>query len=165
MIVNNRLELCNLENSDNVFIMELLNTDGWIHFIGDRNIHTLQDADKYIQKIKFNQNINYWVVKHKETKIPLGIVSFIKRDYLDHHDIGFAFLPQFSNQGFAFEAVNAVLEKLVQDDEHSTILATTIPENIKSITLLLKLGFIFEKQIENDGEKLGVYRKSFIVSI
>ena len=95
----------------------------------------------------------------------MGIVSFIKRDYLDHHDIGFAFLPQFSNQGFAFEAVNAVLEKLVQDDEHSTILATTIPENIKSITLLLKLGFIFEKQIENDGEKLSVYRKSFRVSI
>src|SRR5215218_4924840 len=93
-ITTERLVLETLRASDHGFILELVNTEGWLQFIGDRNIHSKDDAIRYIQKIDEAQNFTYWVVRTKETGAPpMGIVSFLKRDYLEHFDLGFAFLP------------------------------------------------------------------------
>ncbi len=35
----NRLTLRKLEEKDCSFILELLNTEGWLKFIGNRNVH------------------------------------------------------------------------------------------------------------------------------
>ncbi len=150
-----RLFLDRLHPDDAAFIFELLNTPDWLKFIGDRNIHSDEDARNYILKITADPNIIYWVVRSGEEKI--GMVSFIKRKYLDHHDIGFAFLPKFSKQGFAFEAADAVLKESLQDPDHRIILATTMTDNTNSIHLLEKLGFQFNQEIENEGVKLLLY--------
>ena len=152
-----RLTLRELTAADNQFIFELVNTPGWIKFIGDRNVKTSEDADNYIQKIISNPNISYRVATLPDNQTAVGIVTFIKRDYLDHPDIGFAFLPAYSKQGYAFEATKEVLNHLLNQQEHSTILATTIPENSSSIQLLKKLGLSFSKQITHEGELLHVY--------
>ena len=152
-----RLLLRAMNAGDTAFIFELLNTAGWIKFIGDRNIKTNKDADKYIQKIIGNPNINYRVATLQDSGTAIGLVTFIKRDYLDHPDIGFAFLPAYNKQGYAFEATKEVLNDLLNQPEHSTILATTIPENSSSIQLLKKLGFVFSKQITHEGELLQVF--------
>ncbi len=68
-----------------------------------------------------------------------------------------AFLPRFSNNGYAYEATMAVLKKLINELTPSHILATTIPENVSSIKLLKKIGLVFEKEIEVDQERLHVY--------
>ena len=152
-----RLLLRAMNAGDTVFIFELLNTAGWIKFIGDRNIKTSEDADNYIQKIISNPNISYRVVTLLDNQTTIGLVTFIKRDYLNHPDIGFAFLPSYNKQGYAFEATKEVLNDLLNQPEHSTILATTIPENSSSIQLLKKLGFVFSKQITHEGELLQVF--------
>ena len=90
-----RLYLESLTFHDNEFILELVNSKGWLKFIGDRNIKSLSDSSTYIQKILDNPNTIYWVVKIKNSKTNIGIITFIKRDYLEHHDIGFAFLPDY----------------------------------------------------------------------
>jgi RimJ/RimL family protein N-acetyltransferase len=155
-----RLLIEPLTENDSDFILELVNTDGWIRFIGNRNINTPADAVVYIQKIIGNPGITYWVVKLKESQLKAGVVTFIKRDYLDHSDIGFAFLPGFANNGYAFEASNTVLDSMVKNSGLSLVLATTIPENFYSIKLLKKLGFRFDKEIEVGNEKLHVYEVS-----
>ena len=152
-----RLFLRTLNAGDTAFIFELLNSAGWIKFIGDRNIKTSEDADKYIQKIITNPDINYRVVTLPDTETAIGLVTFIKRNYLNHPDIGFAFLTAYNKQGYAFEATKEVLNDLLSSGEHTTILATTIPENSSSIQLLKKLGFHFSKEITNDGEVLQVF--------
>jgi RimJ/RimL family protein N-acetyltransferase len=152
-----RLFLRELTAADNQFIFELVNTPGWLKFIGDRNIKTSEDADKYIQKIITNPDINYRVVTLQDTETSIGLVTFIKRNYLDHHDIGFAFLPAYSKQGYAFEASQEVLNDLLNSGEHATILATTIPENSSSIQLLKKLGFSFSKDINHEGLALQLF--------
>lgn len=153
---SSRLQLGPLSNNDGNFILDLLNSQGWLAFIGDRNIRNIEEAGQYIQKITYNPDVTYWVVRLKGQNTPIGIITFIKRDYLDHHDIGFAFLPEYSKQGFAYEAAKTVLNDLLLDDEHSIILATTVPENKSSIRLLEKLGFRMEKEIEAD-KKLLLY--------
>jgi [ribosomal protein S5]-alanine N-acetyltransferase len=152
-----RVFLRELNTNDNAFIFELLNTAGWIKFIGDRNIKTCEDADNYIQKIISNPAISYRVVILNDNPTPIGLVTFIKRDYLDHPDIGFAFLPAYNKQGYAFEASNEVLQDLLNTAQQQTILATTIPENASSVQLLKKLGFSFIKEITIDGELLHVF--------
>jgi [ribosomal protein S5]-alanine N-acetyltransferase len=152
-----RLLIQPLTINDNAFILELVNTDGWIKFIGNRNINSAADATAYIERIISNENITYWAVQLKGTTTLIGIITFIKRDYLEHHDIGFAFLPNFSNSGYAYEAAHTVLNGLTQNNNFTHILATTIPENISSIKLLKKLGLQFDKAIKVEEEALHVY--------
>jgi [ribosomal protein S5]-alanine N-acetyltransferase len=155
--VTERLSILPLTKNDGPFIFELVNSDGWLKFIGNRNVRSEAEAIAYIERILGNKNISYWVVKLKENKESIGIVTFIQRDNLDHPDIGFAFLPRFSHKGYAYEATNVVLNKLIEEKSLSHILATTIPENISSIKLLEKLGLRFEKEIEVDHQKLFLY--------
>ena len=152
-----RLFLRELNSDDNTFIFELLNTAGWKKFIGDRNIHTHEDAEQYIQKILSNADVSYRVVTLINGQTTVGIVTLIKRNYLEHHDIGFAFLPAYARQGYAFEASAAVLADLFKSNQHQTILATTLKENISSIQLLQKLGFSFSKEITNENDTLQLF--------
>lgn len=78
----------------------------------------------------------------------------MKRHYLDHFDIGFAFLPEFEGKGYAFEAADVVLAKVMQSNTDRTVVATSIPGNTKSIRLLKKLGFEFVKEIRKEGDDL-----------
>ena len=151
-----RLVLRQLNQDDTQFISILVNMPEWIRFIGDRNIHSKEDAEKYISKILADKNIKYWVVRLNEKNNPIGIITFIKRDYLDFPDIGFAFLGEYTKQGYAFEAATVVLQDAIKQS-HDCVLATTIRENSKSIRLLEKLGFRYDRQIEVNNETISVY--------
>jgi ribosomal-protein-alanine N-acetyltransferase len=155
-----RLSLSALTETDAGFILQLVNTEGWLAFIGDRNVHTEEDALVYVKKIIADPNYKYWVVRIKNTAEPIGTVSFIQRNYLDHPDIGYAFMPHFGKKGYALEAASAVMDHLVADPAISTILATVRPGNVNSIRLLEKLGLHFVKQIEVDGNEPLLYQYS-----
>jgi len=156
-IETERLNLAEVNFTHTSFIFELLNTPGWLAFIGERNVKSLEDASNYIQKIQESTIINYWVVSLKETGTALGIVSYVKRDYLEHWDIGFAFLPQYAKQGYAYEAAKRILKEVLKNPFSNYIVATVVKENIHSIKLLEKLGLTFQEEIERDGKLLLLY--------
>jgi [ribosomal protein S5]-alanine N-acetyltransferase len=155
--VTEHLQLDAIEESDSLFMFELLNTEGWIEFIGDRNVTSELQAKEYIRRLKASPSIEYFVVTIRSGGRPIGIVSFVKRDYLEAHDLGFAFLPEFAGRGFAFEAAYTILRAKVSQG-HRLILATTLPNNARSISLLLKLGFSFERHGDNGKDKIRIYR-------
>ena len=142
-ITTNRLELKSLDKKDSLFILELLNTEGWLNFIGDRNVNSEEEAIPYIQKIIDNQYVQYWVVQLEKNSI--GVISLIKRDHLEYFDIGFAFLPRFEGKGYAFESTIAVLNLIPKYLDSKHFLAITDSNNVKSIRLIEKLGFSFLK--------------------
>jgi ribosomal-protein-alanine N-acetyltransferase len=146
-----------LTPDDHEFIRALVNTDGWIRFIGDRNVHSEEAARTYIDKIISNPQIYYWVVRTKEEKTPAGVISFLKRDYLEHYDIGFAFLPEHNGKGYAYEAAKIILDKVGSQPGFHPVLASILPANERSLKLLLKLGLHFEKIITRDNEELHIY--------
>lgn len=152
-----RLFLEIVTKRDHAFILALVNSPGWIEFIGDRQVHTQKEAIEFITRIKSTKDLHYWVVRRKGDRVPLGIISFIKRDYLAHFDIGFAFLPQFAGNGYAYEAATALMHAMKLSPRHQTILATTNPSNEKSIALLSKLGFRFDKQMHVHSEASNIY--------
>jgi ribosomal-protein-alanine N-acetyltransferase len=159
-IDTDRLLIQPLSQKDNNFIFELLNTDGWIKYIGNRNIYSESDAIAYINKINDSQNITYWTIKLKNGDTPIGLVTLIKREHLDFRDIGFAFLPEFTKKGYAHEATKAILFNLVRYKAVENILAITLRENSASIKLIEKLGFKFKKTFNQDEDILNLYYAS-----
>ena len=85
-------------------------------------------------------------VELKTSGEPIGICGLIKRDTLPDVDLGFAFLPRFRGQGFAFEAASAVMEYGRKKFSLTRLVAITSPENDVSARLLMKLGFKFESK-------------------
>ena len=146
-----------LKVNDYNFILSIVNSKGWIENIGDRNIHSKDEAIEYINKILWTDNFIYWVVRTKKAKTPIGIISLIKRSYLEYFDIGFAFLPEYTHYGYAYEAAKAVLKMVSRLPAFKIILATTLFSNKSSIKLLIKLGFRFEKENETENQKMHIY--------
>ncbi len=155
-----RLWLRLIAEGDHVFARSLVNSKGWLEFIGDRHVHSEDDARSYIRKILATPDFYYWIIRVKRDQAPVGIVSFLKRSYLDYFDIGFALLPGFEGNGYAFEAAGAILADVLRGGEYSTVLATSLPGNSKSIRLLEKLGFAFDKQMQTEDIVLNLYKLS-----
>lgn len=161
-IITERLILDLLSKNDSKFIFELVNTDGWLKFIGNRHVNSEIEAKAYIQKILGTPNVTYWIAKLKEDQTAIGIVTFLKRDYLQYPDIGFAFLPAYTTKGYAYEATKAVLYKVIHQEQHLQIFAITNENNSSAIKLLKRLTLQFDKQIEVEDEILELYSVSTI---
>ena len=157
-ITTSRLVLQPIAVDDYAFVLQLVNSDGWIQFIGDRNVHSEEAAKAYIRKIQQTPNLIYWVARLNDNQTPVGIISYMKRVYLDNYDLGFAFLPQFQQQGLAFEAARGILDFVTNNIHEKTILATLLPENVRSIKLLEKLGFQFSGTVDVEKECLHIYQ-------
>ena len=145
-----------LENAP--FIKELLNTSGWLKYIGNRNIHSVKEAEIFIQNAIDDANAALWIVSRKDlAKTPIGMVTFINRAYLLYPDIGYALMPNATKIGFAYEAVKAMMASIQKLNLYPKINAITLPENERSVNLLTKLNFTFEKEIEVKDELLHLY--------
>ena len=99
-----------------------------------------------------------YVVTLKTSGESIGTCGLVKRDGLDDVDIGFAFLPQYRGQGFAFESAAAVLEH-ARALGLKRIVAIVSAANHRSIRILEKIGLKFERRVKlpGDHEEIPLY--------
>ena len=132
-------------------ILELLNDPSFIRYIGDKGVRDLDGARRYIihgpVKSYDAHGFGLNLVELKTDATPIGICGVLKRDTLPDPDIGFAFLPAYWNQGYAFESAVAVMEHARETLKLGQILAITSPDNQASGKLLDKIGLRFERMI------------------
>jgi RimJ/RimL family protein N-acetyltransferase len=144
-----RLTLHRLTTDDADFILELLNEPSFLRYIGDKGVRTRADACQYIlagPMASYERfGFGLYRVEEKDGGEPIGICGLLKRESLEDVDVGFAFLPAFWSNGFAFESASAVLAHGRRTWGLKRILAITSPDNEPSIRLLAKLGFRFER--------------------
>jgi RimJ/RimL family protein N-acetyltransferase len=142
-----RLTLRQMTLDDAEFVLRLLNEPSFIRFIGDRGVRTLDDARRYIVDrfiASYEQHgFGLWLVERRESPGAIGISGLVKRDTLPDPDIGFAFLPEFWSQGYAYESADAVKEFAVRTLRLPRLLAITNPDNAGSIRIVEKLGLAF----------------------
>lgn len=155
------LRLTDIQDSE--FIYNLLNMPKWIQFIGDRNVHSIKDAENYIKERMLPQVErlgygNYTVIR-KEDNAKIGCCGLYDREGLEGLDIGFSFLPDYEGFGYAYEASLELKEKAFSKFGVSKILAITTKENHSSQKLIKKLGLEFVKMIQlpNDDEELMLF--------
>lgn len=159
-IQTKRLHIRPIQLEDAAFIYSLVNSEGWLKFIGKSQVNNEFDAEKYIQKIIDNPDYYYSVIELTSTQQAIGIITFLKRGQHSYPDFGFALLPQFEKQGFAYEASEAYLKEIVKQALSPKILGITLTENTASILLLERLGFKFENNIVEYDEQLSIYSLS-----
>ena len=144
LLETNRLQLREMTVEDAPFILELVNTPAWHQYIGDRGIKTIEQAQKYIETSYLesytNNGFGAYVMIDKDNETKMGTCGRYKRPDLDHPDIGFALLPQYTKKGFAHEATSALMDYAKNNLGIMTILAITLEENSNSIALLEKVG-------------------------
>ncbi len=161
-IETNRLLLRKIGSDDAAFILELYNTGDFLRFIGDRNIRTMEDAEKYITE-KFEPQFlthgfgNYLIIR-KVDNAKIGAVGIFVREGLEIPDIGFSFLDGFKNQGYGFEAASELLHLAFEKLGFEKISGITAEDNIASQNLLKKLGLQFTKKVKlPDGDEELLY--------
>lgn len=156
-IETERLQIRPIKINDAEFITELVNSPGWLKFIGDRNIATKIDAEKYIQKILDNPNFYYSVFEIKSSLKAIGIVTFLNREGQNFPDIGFALLPDYEKNGYALEASKKYMVEVIESKIYENIIAITNSDNQKSINLLLKLGLNYVSDYKDNNELLSLF--------
>lgn len=159
-----RLLIRPTNTEDAEFIFELLNTPKWLKYIGNRELNTIKDAEAYIEnkmlpQLKLLGFSNNTVIR-KADNLKIGTCGLYNRAGLEGVDIGFAFLPEYEKQGYAFEATNQLKEKALNELGLTEISGITTKDNIDSHKLLEKLGLTLAGTINlpNDDEELLLFK-------
>ena len=164
IISTERLHLRVMRLDDAEFYLRLVNEPTFISNIRDKGIRTLDESRASIEtgalasQEKFG--FSFYLVEDRTTHLPMGICGLTKRDSLDDVDLGYAFLPEFCGQGYAYEAALAVLTHTKNSLPIKQLAAITSPTNERSNRLLIKLGFIFQKTtlLAGDNTETRLYR-------
>lgn len=158
----NRLTLEKITVDDAPFLLELMNTPDWLKYNGDRHVRTVKQAKSHIRnnqlKCYETHGFGYYKILVKaENFKPIGTSGLLKRDGLEHVDIGFSLLPDYHGKGYGFEAASEIV-KLAKNTFHiKTLYGITLPITLPSIKLLEKLGLSYQKTVkpfEDDKELL-----------
>jgi RimJ/RimL family protein N-acetyltransferase len=156
-----RLEFSELAAQDAGFIQALLNSPGFLQYIGDRGVRSGDDALRYLdagpRASYAAHGYGLWKVALRAGGQAVGISGLVRRDALPHADLGYAFLPEHTGQGLACEAGAAVLAHAFGSLGLDTVLAIVQPGNAGSIRVLEKLAFEATGPREFNGETLQVY--------
>lgn len=158
-----RLRLRHLTDDDARFVLALLNEPSFIENIGDRGVRTIEGARRYLADGPIasyaKHGYGLYMTELSATGEPIGICGLVKRDYLEHPDIGFALLPRFWSRGYAVEAAAAVKTLALATLGLPRVLAITSPGNTGSIQVLEKIGLRFQRMIRppNDAAEVRLF--------
>jgi len=146
-----RLILRELTFEDDAFVFELLNEPAYLRYIGDKNVRSPDDARSYLSigplASYAKHGYGLWRVALKADDTTVGMCGLLKRDGMEHTDIGYAFLTRHHGKGYAREAATATVAHARNVLRLGTLQAVTALENPASIGLLEKLGFKFDRLI------------------
>jgi RimJ/RimL family protein N-acetyltransferase len=163
VVETERLVVRRLTEGDAEFMLGLLNEPSFLRFIGDKGVRTLEDAREYLRKGPMRSydrfGFGLYLTMRKDDGAPIGICGLVKREALDDVDVGFAFLPPFWSQGYAFEAATEVLGYARGTLGLGRIVAIVSPDNDRSIQLLERLGLRYERMIQlvADGPEIKLF--------
>jgi RimJ/RimL family protein N-acetyltransferase len=161
-----RLALHAFTLDDAPFVLELLNDPDFLRYIGDKGARDVDGARAYLEAGPLagyaRHGFGLWRVERRADGLNLGMCGLLKRDHLEHPDVGYAFLPVARGQGYALEAVAATVAYARAPLGLHEICAITTVDNQASIRVLERAGFSLARVMpanERDPE-LNLYTRS-----
>ncbi|MDQ3068516.1 MAG: GNAT family N-acetyltransferase [Acidobacteriota bacterium] len=153
MIETERLLIRPLTRADAPFILSLVTQASWLRFIGDKGVHDVESAERYLLEgplaMEARHGFALRLVQLKGPGTPIGLCGILKRDSLSDPDLGFALLDGYAGQGYAFEAASATMTHAREALGPVRLLAIAMPNNVRSLVLLERLGFRAAGAIDN----------------
>ncbi len=153
-----RLTVRELTDADAGFYFAMLTDPDFKVNIADRGVRSEAQALDNMQDRVFTSyevhGFGMWLVCRRDSGEAVGIAGLVKRDFLEHVDLGYAFLPVGRGEGFATEAARGVMEFAQRRFGLTRLAAITAPHNQASIRVLERLGFVHQGQVQfpDDGD-------------
>ena len=147
-----------------LLIYQLMNSSKFIKYVGDRNINSIEDAEKYIRTKMLPQlrtdGYSCYSLITKTGGEKIGTCGLYNRDGIDGVDIGFGLLPQYEKLGYAYESSHRLIKAAFEEFEIKEVKAITSKANISSQKLLEKLGLKIEgtTRLPDGNEELLLYK-------
>ncbi|MCL2427377.1 MAG: GNAT family N-acetyltransferase [Oscillospiraceae bacterium] len=113
--------------------------DDWINMV--INHYTVNDPMK---------NFLAYAVVEKESNSLIGHIGCGAFEEFEEAEMGLCYVinPAYANRGYTTEALNAFVGHLFDRYCYDYLIATIQPDNIASIIVAKKIGFVFTKSIE-----------------
>jgi ribosomal-protein-alanine N-acetyltransferase len=144
-----RLSLRRFVLEDAPSIVELLTQPSFIRNIGDRGVRNVDDALRYLRDgpmaMYEEHGFGLWRASRRADDAFVGMCGLLKRDILPDVDVGYALLPEYWGQGYAFEAAQATVELGARKFGLGRIIGVVSDHNAGSIRVLEKIGMRFER--------------------
>ena len=143
-----RLILRSLTFDDATSILELRSSKEVNKLITRKTPKNLEDTEEFISvchKEFTNKNRVFWAMEFNKIIIGTIVLYRIPLD-VQYAEIGYELFPKYQQKGFMSEAMTAVLEFGLNVLKLKTIEAFTHKNNIASIALLEKHGFVFQPE-------------------
>jgi len=151
-IITARLRVRPFTMGDAAFMVALLNSPGWLRFIGDRGVRTEAEARSYLERGPLasyaRHGFGLGCVERRSDGVPVGMCGLLRRDTRPDVEIGFAFLPEHCGQGYAVESARAVIEGGRVRHGLLRVAAIVQSDNTASIRVLEKLGLGYERPVD-----------------
>ena len=109
---------------------------------GCKPFHTMDE--NYWERMKlFEEREGQYVIVLQSTNEVIGTINVFTDDSraVSSKEIGYAISPKHQRNGYAYEAISAIINLLQKDLLFDMVVAGVLPENTPSIKLLEKLGF------------------------
>lgn len=152
ILTTERLVIRPFTPGDAPFIVELVNDESWLRFIGDRHVHSIDDALRYLHDgpwaMQARHGFSLWAVDRRDDGSTVGMCGLVQREGLDDVDIGYALLPAHRGRGYAREAAAAALAHAFDTLGFKRIVAITDPDNHTSAAVLRSIGMRFERLVQ-----------------
>jgi ribosomal-protein-alanine N-acetyltransferase len=147
-ITTDRLTLRQLKFDDDQEIFFLRSDESILKYLDMPPAATIEDARKFIDKILNGDNL-YWAITLKGESKLIGTICIwnISEDGIAA-DIGYVLHPDYQGKGYMQEAFLKIVEYGFETMKLKTIDADVDPNNLKSIQLLVKNGFVLTKQFD-----------------
>jgi len=153
-LTTERLLLRELQPTDAGQIFKIRSDKRVNEFIDRKPATSIQDGLNFINQIIANQNKNegiMWAITLKNDPTLIGTIVYwhiVKEK--DEAEIGYEMLPEYFGKGIMQEALLKVIEFGFETMELKTIMADTKADNLRSINLLEKCGFVDTGEAEGE---------------
>jgi len=152
-IITERFKLRQLNKSDSEKIFEIRSNISIAQYL-DRPLATsINDAISFIEKISDGISKNqviYWGIENKSTQEIIGTKTLwqISVDG-SQAEIGFELFPIYQGKGVMQEVLPVVIHFAFNSMKLSKIEGEVAFDNLKSIKLMEKFGFVYDRKLEN----------------
>ena len=111
----------------------------------------------YIENVYKYYGFGTWLIHRKEDGKLIGRAGFNYRPGYEEAELGFVIGENFWRQGYAYEVCAHPMSLAGRVYELEQVQALVKKENTASVCLLRKLGFVYEEDVNSDGENYQRY--------
>ncbi|NQY07109.1 MAG: GNAT family N-acetyltransferase [Flavobacteriaceae bacterium] len=133
-----------------------------IQYTGDVPFTSIEEAEEFIRNYNPYQKYGFgrWAVCDTKTDDFLGFCGLKYHKNVDFVEVGYRFYKTYWNKGFATETAKACVDFAFDSIKLPVMYCQVKKENLASIRVAEKLGFVFEKNyIDEEQDDAVLFKK------